>query len=65
MGPEAASVAESATEQIADLREVRGIDHISPHVFRHLAVTELLEQGAREQTGIALAGWVGHKMIAT
>ncbi len=52
-------------KQIAYLREVTGIDHISPHVFRHLAVTELLEQGAPEQTVIALAGWVGHKMIAT
>jgi hypothetical protein len=47
------------------LREVTGIDHISPHVFRHLAVTELLEQGASEQTVIALAGSVGHKMFAT
>jgi integrase len=52
-------------KQIAYLREVMGIDHISPHVFRHLAVTELLEQGAPEQTVIALADWVGHKTIAT
>jgi hypothetical protein len=33
--------------------------------FRHLAVTELLEQGAPEQKVIAIAGWVGRKMIAT
>jgi len=52
-------------KQITYLREVTGIDHINPHVFRHLAVTELLEKGAAEQTVIALAGWVGRKMIET
>jgi integrase len=52
-------------KQVDCLREVTGIDHITPHIFRHLAVTELLEQGAPEQTVIALAGWVGRKMIAT
>jgi integrase len=52
-------------KQVVYLREVTGIDHINPHIFRHLAVTELLEQGAPEQTVIALAGWVGRKMIAT
>jgi len=50
-------------KQVVDLREVTGIDHINPHIFRHLAVTELLEQGAPEQTVIALAGLVGRKMI--
>jgi integrase len=52
-------------KQVVYLRELTGIDHINPHVFRHLAVTELLEQGAPEQTVIALAGWVGRKMMAT
>jgi integrase len=52
-------------KQITCLREVTGIDHINPHVFRHLAVTELLEKGAPEQTVIALAGWVGRRMIET
>lgn len=52
-------------KQITCLREVTGIGHINPHVFRHPAVTELLEQGAPEQTVIALAGWVGRKMIET
>jgi hypothetical protein len=52
-------------KQVDYLREVTGIDHITPHIFRHLAVTELLEQGAPEQTVIALAGWVGRKMMAT
>jgi integrase len=52
-------------KQVVYLRELTGIDHINPHIFRHLAVTELLEQGAPEQTVIALAGWVGRKMMAT
>jgi integrase len=52
-------------KQVLLLREVTGIDHITPHTFRHLAVTELLEQGAPEQTVIALAGWVGPKMMQT
>jgi hypothetical protein len=47
------------------LREITGIDHINPHTFRHLAVTELLEQGAPEDTVIALAGWVGRRMVET
>lgn len=52
-------------KQVELLREVTGIDHINPHIFRHLAVTELLEQGAPEHTVIALAGWVGAKMMQT
>jgi integrase len=52
-------------KQVLLLREVTGIDHINPHTFRYLAVTELLEQGAPEQTVIALAGWVGPKMMQT
>jgi integrase len=52
-------------KQIDILREVTGIDHINPHTFRHLAVTELLEQGAPEDTVIALAGWVGRRMVET
>jgi integrase len=50
-------------KQITHLRKVTGVDHINPHVFRHLAVTELLEKGAKEQTVIAVAGWVGRRMI--
>ena len=50
-------------KQVDYLREVTGIDHITPHIFRHLAVTELLEQGAPEQTVVSLAGWVGRKMF--
>ena len=38
---------------------------MKPHAFRHLAVTELLEAGVPEQTVIALAGWVGRKMLDT
>ena len=52
-------------KQVLHLRELTGIDHINPHTFRHLAVTELLEQGAPEQTVIALAGWVGRRMVET
>lgn len=52
-------------KQVGHLRELTGIEHITPHTFRHLAVTELLEKGAPEQTVIALAGWVGRKMIET
>jgi integrase len=52
-------------KQVDHLREVTGIDHITPHVFRHLAVTELLEQGAPEQTVVSIAGWVGRKMFET
>jgi hypothetical protein len=52
-------------KQIDLLREVTGIDHINPHTFRHLAVTELLEQGAPEDTVIAIAGWVGRRMVET
>jgi hypothetical protein len=35
------------------------------HAFRHPAITELLEQGAPEQTVIAIAGWVGRRMVET
>jgi integrase len=52
-------------KQVTHLREITGIDHITPHTFRHLAVTELLEHGAPEQTVIALAGWVGRRMMET
>jgi integrase len=52
-------------KQVQLLREVTGIAHINPHTFRHLAVTELLEQGAPEQTVIAIAGWVGRRMVET
>jgi hypothetical protein len=47
------------------LRRATGIAHFKPHAFRHLAVTELLEAGVPEQTVIALAGWVGRKMLDT
>jgi integrase len=52
-------------KQVELLREITGIDHINPHTFRHLAVTELLEYGAAEQTVVALAGWVGRRMFET
>jgi integrase len=52
-------------KQVELLREVTGIDHINPHTFRHLAVTELLEEGAQEEAVIALAGWVGRRMFET
>ena len=52
-------------KQVVYLRKVTGIKHINPHVFRHLAVTELFESGAPEQTVIALAGWVNRAMIET
>jgi integrase len=47
------------------LREATGIQHLRPHAFRHLAVTELLESGEPEQTVIAIAGWVSRNMINT
>ena len=52
-------------KQVARLRKDSGVQHLKPHAFRHLAVTELLEAGVPEQTVIALAGWVGRKMIET
>jgi integrase len=52
-------------KQTAQLRKKTGIAHLRPHAFRHLAVTELLESGAPEQTVIALAGWIGKRMIDT
>jgi hypothetical protein len=44
---------------------VTGIEHINLHPFRHLAVTELLERGASEQTVVAIAGWSSPRMFAT
>jgi Phage integrase family len=52
-------------KQVERLRLVTGIEHINPHVFRHLAVTELLERGASEQTVVAIAGWASPRMFAT
>lgn len=52
-------------KQTQKMRDATGIQHIRPHAFRHLAVTELLESGAPEQTVIAIAGWVSRKMIET
>jgi integrase len=52
-------------KQTDKLRAATGINHIRPHAFRHLAVTELLESGAPEQTVIAIAGWVSRNMINT
>jgi integrase len=52
-------------KQTQRLRLVTGIEHINPHTFRHLAVTELLERGASEQTVVAIAGWSSPRMFAT
>jgi integrase len=52
-------------KQVERLRLVTGIEHINPHVFRHQAVTEMLESGAPEQTVVAIAGWVSPRMFAT
>jgi integrase len=52
-------------KQVERLRQVTGIEHINPHTFRHLAVTELLERGASEQTVVAIAGWASPRMFAT
>jgi integrase len=46
-------------KQLERLRLVTGIDHITPHAFRHTAITELLEGGVPEETVIAIAGWLG------
>lgn len=50
-------------KQTAKLRDATGIAHLRPHAFRHLAVTEMLEQGANEHAVIAVAGWVSRKML--
>lgn len=50
-------------KQTRKLRERTGIDHLRPHAFRHLAVTEMLENGANETAVIAVAGWVSRKML--
>jgi len=52
-------------KQTEKMRTATGIQHIRPHAFRHLAVTELLESGAPEGTVISLAGWVSKNMIQT
>jgi integrase len=52
-------------KQVERLRLVTGIENINPHTFRHLAVTELLERGASEQTVVAIAGWASQRMFAT
>lgn len=52
-------------KQTQKMRDATGIDHLRPHAFRHLAVTELLESGAPEQTVVAVAGWVSRQMIQT
>jgi integrase len=52
-------------KQTEKMRTATGIPHIRPHAFRHLAVTELLESGAPEQTVIAIAGWISRNMINT
>jgi integrase len=52
-------------KQTERLRLLTGIEHINPHTFRHLAVTELLERGASEQTVVAIAGWSSPRMFAT
>jgi integrase len=50
-------------KQFGKIREKTGIEHVRPHAFRHLAVTELLESGVPEQSVIAVAGWISRKMI--
>lgn len=52
-------------KQTEKMRTATGIEHVRPHAFRHLAVTELLESGVPEGTVIAIAGWVSRKMIET
>lgn len=52
-------------KQTDKMRQATGIQHVRPHAFRHLAVTELLESGVPEGTVIAIAGWVSRKMIET
>jgi integrase len=50
-------------KQTKKLRDSTGIEHLRPHAFRHLAVTEMLENGANEHAVIAVAGWVSRKML--
>jgi integrase len=50
-------------KQFGKIREKTGIQHLRPHAFRHLAVTEMLEAGVPESTVIKVSGWVSRKMI--
>lgn len=52
-------------KQVPKLRKASGVEHLKPHGFRHLCVTEMLENGTPEETVIAMAGWVSRKMIET
>ena len=52
-------------KQCAIMRERTGIAHVRPHAFRHLIVTEMLENGVPPQTVKAVCGWVSEKMIET
>jgi integrase len=53
-------------KQVERLRLATGIEHINPHIFRHLAVTELPERpDVAEQTVVAIAGWASPRMFAT
>lgn len=52
-------------KQVVRLRAQTGIAHLRPHAFRHLIVTEMLENGVPPQTVKAVCGWVSEKMIET
>lgn len=52
-------------KQYVALRKQTGIAHLRPHGFRHLIVTEMLENGTPPQTVKAVCGWVSEKMIET
>jgi integrase len=52
-------------KQVTKLRTASGVPHLKPHGFRHLFVTEALENGTPEETVVALAGWVSRNMINT
>jgi hypothetical protein len=61
LGSITARIKKLAPETDREAPKERGSRTLRPHAFRHLAVTELLESGAPEQTVIALAGGLGGK----
>jgi integrase len=47
------------------LRDRTGIEHLSPHAWRHQLCTEMLEQGVPRDNVVAVMGWVSEKMVET
>lgn len=52
-------------KQSETLRKLTGIQHLTPHKWRHQLATEMFEAGKTRDEVIAIMGWASEKMVET